>query len=372
MQAFIICDQERTRSRVQQVLLQNGVECPAANVLPLDRALERLPQVDLIVLVLSPDPERALRILTQLRLLTKALLVGVGPATEARLVLQTLRLGASDYVDEADLVNELAAALEHLQNEMMPRSPPGQVIALLASSGGTGSSTLAVNIATVLAREHTRALLVDLKLETGDLAALLNLRPMHSLAHICQNLTQMDRVMFERSLTDHSSGIKLLAAPPSFAQVSDVTGEGVGQALSLGRSLFPYVVLDLDHSFREEQLQALGLADVILVVLRLDFASLRNTKRILEYITQLGIGSERLRVVVNRYGQPKELPAAKAEEALGVKIFHFVPEDPKTVNRANNQGVAAVLEYPTSRFAKSVSKLAFSVNGATGATKASQ
>jgi pilus assembly protein CpaE len=102
---------------------------------------------------------------------------------------------------------------------------------------------------------------------------------------------------------------------------------------------------------------------VILVVLRLDFTCLRNTQRTLDYLDQLGIHPERVRVVVNRYGQAKEVPAAKAEEALGRKIFHYVPDEPKTVNRANNNGVPVVLESPRAYVSKSVAKLAHSVNG---------
>ena len=60
--------------------------------------------------------------------------------------------------------------------------------------------------------------------------------------------------------------------------------------------------------------------------------------------------------MVNRYGQPKEVPAAKAEEALGVKIAHYVPEDPKTVNRANNNGVPVVLESPSAKVSRSLTQ----------------
>jgi pilus assembly protein CpaE len=161
----------------------------------------------------------------------------------------------------------------------------------------------------------------------------------------------------------HASGTHLLAAPASFRDIDFITTDGVRQALTLGRSLFPYVVLDLDHSFRPEQSMCLQQADVILLVLRLDFPSLCNTRRSLDYLEQSGISRERIRLVVNRYGQPKEIPAAKAEEALGGKIFHYVPDDPKTINRANNNGVPAVLDYPSARVCRSVTQLAASVNG---------
>jgi pilus assembly protein CpaE len=237
------------------------------------------------------------------------------------------------------------------------------VIAVLAPSGGSGSSTLAVNVAAVLAKRHQTAALLDLKLETGDLAALLDLKPTYTLADLCSNIERMDRTLFERSLARHTSGVHLLGAPRHYDDIGRVTPEGVGQALALARSAFPYVVVDLDHSFRPEQVEVLREADNVLLVLRLDFASLRNARRALEHFERLGIGRDRIRLVVNRYGQPKEVPYSKAEEALGMKIFHYVPDDPKTVNRANNNGVPVVTESPSTRVAKSVTKLAISVNG---------
>jgi pilus assembly protein CpaE len=215
----------------------------------------------------------------------------------------------------------------------------------------------------VLAKEHKSSLLFDLKLASGDLASLLDLKPTHTLADLCQNVARMDRIMFERSLVEHSSGIRLLASPRAFADIGYVTAEGVGQALHLARSLSPYVVVDLDHSFREEQVQVLRQADVILLVIRLDFASLCNGRRTLDYLEQLGVSRERVRLVVNRYGQPKEIPAAKAEEALGCKVFHSVPDDPKTINRANNNGIPFVLESPSAKVSRSVTRLTVSING---------
>jgi pilus assembly protein CpaE len=122
-------------------------------------------------------------------------------------------------------------------------------------------------------------------------------------------------------------------------------------------------VVDLDDSFHAEQAQTLRQTDIILLVLRLDFTSLRNTQLTLDHLAQLQIPRDRVRVIVNRYGQPQELPTTKAEEALGMKIAHYVPDDPKTINRANNHGIPAVLDSPSAKVSKSVLQLAISVNG---------
>lgn len=366
MHAVILSDSQPVSFRIRQQFLHDGLECQAGDVLTLDRGADRLPQItpDLVVVVMSPNPERALLALNEARLLTQVRILAVGPASDPRLVLRTLRSGASDYLDETELDTELQAALGRLQAELPAQAEPARTIALLAPSGGSGSSTLAANIAVVLAREHKSTLLFDLKLGAGDLAALLNLKPTHTLADLCQNVARMDRTMFERALVRHTSGVSLLAPPRNLADLRLVTADGIRQALTLGRGLFPYVIVDLDRSYREEQNQVLRLANLILLVMRLDFTSLQNTQRTLEYLTNhLGVASDRLRVVVNRYGQPREVPILKAEQALGVKIFHYVPDDAKTVNRSNNNGVPAVLEYPRARMSKSVTKLAISVNG---------
>src|SRR5207244_13467595 len=143
----------------------------------------------------------------------------------------------------------------------------------LATNGGAGTATWAVNVPTSWRRAHKRSLLVDLRLATGDVAALMDLRPTHTLAELCVNEARMDRVMFERSLVEHPSGVSVFAPPRTFADIVHVTPEGVKQALALGRSLFPYLVVDLDHSFREEQVQALRQADIVMLIMRLDFTS---------------------------------------------------------------------------------------------------
>jgi pilus assembly protein CpaE len=365
MKACVISDHELTTRRVRETLLRAGCVCPAENLLSLEGAADRLAQArpELLVIALIPDPERALGLLAQVHQYAPGPVLAVGPTGDSRLVLRALRSGAGDYVDEAELEAELTAALGRLRRSAGGPAELARTIAVLAPSGGSGSSTLAVNVATALAGKYKSALLLDLKLHAGDLAALLDLRPTHTLADLCQHAAQMDRTMFERSLARHKSGVHLLAPPRFIAETAYVTPDGVRQTLSLARTLFPFVVADLDHSFAPEQVQVLRAADVVLLVLRLDFTCLRNAQRTLEYLDQLGISRERVRPVVNRYGQAKEVPAAMAEQALGVKVAHYVPEDAKTVNRANNNGVPVVLESPSAKVSKSLMSLAVSVNG---------
>jgi len=317
-------------------------------------------QPGLVVVVLSPAPEPGLEVIRRLRRDMQGCILAVGPASSPKDILQALHVGADHYLDEAELEKSLQAVLPRLQlpgEREKPQAAAGHLLAVLGSSGGSGASTLAVNIASVLARDAEKAILVDLKLGRGDLAALLDLKPAFSMADLCVNADRLDRGMFEKMLVRHVTGVYLLGAPQTFRDIRLVTPAGVSQAIALARRLFPHVVVDVEDCFHEEQVTALRQASGILLVSRLDFTSLRNARRILEYLGEVDIPRSRVRLVINRHGQPNELPVDEAEDALGEKIKLFVPDDPKVFNSSNNAGIPAVIKYANSKIAQSITRL---------------
>ena len=363
MQAFIVTDDRGAAQRIRAALATAGYDCPLVNVLPLSRSTDPLPGPGAVAVVpLTSDPEKALAAVAALAADGSPVLV-VGPAADSRLVLRAVRAGAADFVDERDLEAELALALGRVLLRPGRPTVPARTISVLAPSGGSGATTIAVNLATVLAAEHRSALLIDLNLHTGDSSALLDLRPDHTIAELCQNAARLDRTMFDRSLARHPSGVHLLSPPQLHADTQYITPDGVRQVVGLARGAFPYVVIDLDHTFAPEQVEAVRQTDLFVLVLRLDFTCLRTARGALDHLDQLGVARDAVRVVVNRYGRANEIPAGKAEEALGVKIAHYVPEDAKSVNRANNNGVPVVRESPSARVSRSLAQLAASVNG---------
>lgn len=313
---------------------------------------------ELVAVILSPDPERGLELLRRLRRGTSRPLLAVGQASDSRVILRALNCGADHYLADDELETGLDSVLARVAGRDGVAAATGRFLAVLASSGGCGASTLAVNIATALAKEHGKCGLVDLKPGRGDLPALLDLRPQFTLADICRNLARLDRALFEKTVVRHDSGVHLLAAPPSFGDARAVTPPGVSAALSMARRLYSQVVADLEDCFHEEQVAALRQATGILLVSRLDFTALRNARRVLDYLDQLNLARESVRVVINHQGQPGELPVADAEDALGEKLAYFIPEDPKTFNAANNTGIPVVLKYPKAKVSQSIAELA--------------
>jgi pilus assembly protein CpaE len=349
-------------------MVRDRLSCPLPILISFDQAEEVLARgrITMLVVVLSPFPERALHLLRKLRGQVAGPVLAVGLASESKLILRALHEGADHYLDEADLETQLDAVLLRLQiKEEASKPPAGRLIAMLGASGGSGTSTLAVNLATALASAGAqsddrppRCALIDLKPGVGDLAALLDLKPTHNLADLCLNAGRLDRAMFESALVSHASGVHLLAPPQMFEDIRLVTAQGVQKSLSLARESAPFTVVDLEDCFHEEQMVVLRQADLVLLVFRLDFTSLRSTRRILDYLEQAGISEDRVRLVINRYGQAKELPLSEAEDALSRKIPYIIPDDPKTINAANNAGVPAILRTPSAKVSQSIVQMA--------------
>lgn len=366
MRVIVASDNEAVSGSIRQLLQVRGYECSAASVVPLHQAVDRTvrQKPEVLVLVVPDNPTNAFGVLREVRSMTQARVLVVGPASDAQLILQVMREGAHQYLDRNQLVLELTSALQRLAADGAPRARRGHMISVLGPSGGCGSSTLAVNVATVLAKVHGQCGLFDLKLESGDLATLLDLDPAHSLADFCSNVSRMDMRMFDQCLANHPSGVRLLAAPDSIDDATQVTPQSVRKALSMARDVFSYVVVDMDHTYGDVQAQSLFQSNVILLVMRLEFAALRHVRRTLSYLKKLGITTDRVCLVVNRFRKSKELRISQVEDALGIRVKHTIPDDPRTVARANNKGVPFVLDRPSAAVSRSLVDVSSSVNGA--------
>lgn len=309
-----------------------------------------------VVVVLSgTNSDRTLETIRRLRDGWAGELLVIGPATDPKLILRSIQAGANLFVDEADLDAQMGAALERMQARR--GAAEGQLLAVLSASGGCGASTLAVNLAALLAKARGRCNLIDLNPGKADLAPLLDLKPQYTLADLCRHEDRLDRTLFEKLLTTHASGIELLAAPRLFDDLHSITAGGVAGAIELAQAAFADVVVDLEDCFHEEQMAVLERATRVLLVCRLDFTAIRNTRRALDHLVARGVARERIEVVVNHAGLPNELPVAEAEIALGCQLTRFVPHDPETVGWSNNTGIPAAIKSPEAAVVQGIARL---------------
>jgi pilus assembly protein CpaE len=364
MRVLIASDDPRTAQRVREGLQRNGQECPPGHIVPLDVTADRSGQLlpELVVFVLPPEPLAGLQALRDTRTLvpnTRALVVG--PAGDPKLILEALKQGADEFLDQEILESELNGSFARSRGrESLSeiRTTGGRVVAILAPSGGSGASTLAASLSVVLAQQHGECGLLDLRLGAGDLAAMLDMRPAYTLADLCDHLNHLDQTLFETVLVRHASGVHLVAAPMQLSDARRVTTKGVRRAVGLARTRFPMVLVDAGTVLGPEQLEALWQADAIVLVLRLDLNSLRNARQIRDTLVELGIGADRLRLVVNGCRQRGQVDREQVEESLGMKVTGSIPYDPRAANAAINAGMPVVLQQRHGPLARSIRRLA--------------
>ena len=164
-------------------------------------------------------------------------------------------------------------------------------------------------------------------------------------------------------LEPHESGVQLLAAPTSHHDINAISIRGVRKALGMARSQFKYVVVDLDSPYQAEQSPALVQADTILLVVLLDFSSVRHAQQMLDFFDEIELDRDRIHLTVSRYGRPKELRILDIEKTLEMPVRYVIPDDSRHVNSANNRGNPVVLDCPRAIVSKKLIEISQLVNG---------
>jgi pilus assembly protein CpaE len=364
MLILIISDNPNSSLKLRHALAEQGHECPPTHVVSYDAALDGLQNMtaepDLILLAVGSDRGRWESVLKAVRTFQRAKIVAIGPR-DPNLILAAIHEGIDDFLDEsASLGQQLAKSLGRVAQAGNRRTTQGQTVAVLSASGGTGTTTVAANLAVLLAETAATALL-DFDMYGGNAAAFFNLNPRHTIADLCRNTDKLDKNMLGQCLLQHPSGTRVLAAPQADDEVEFATNEAVTRVFRLVRGSFGRIVVDLKDYHRECHRQVLQQSTAILIVSRLDFAAISNTSRLLEYFERLGIDRDRVQLVFNRAGQPHEIPASKVEAVLKLRPAILLPDDPKTANLSINCGNPCVLESPKSKFAAATRALAESV-----------
>lgn len=264
---------------------------------------------------------------------------------EADDLRRALRAGVRDVLDDRRLPGELretvARVRERTTNLRASAGPPreGRLVVVFSSKGGSGKSFIASNLAaTLAARNGTSVGLVDLSLTSGDLAIMLQLVPAWSIADAIIGGDRLDVEALRGYLTQHGSGVHLLAAPADPAVAETITADAVVHVLQLLRSMFPVTIIDGPSFFSEPLLAAIDVADEFVLVSTLDVPAVKNLKLALETLNLLHVRRDRIRVVLNRANTTVGLRVSEVERSLETSIDVRIPSS-RDVPVAVNQGV---------------------------------
>jgi len=231
------------------------------------------------------------------------------------------------------------------------------LITVFGTKGGVGKTTIAVNLAVLLAATKKKVALVDLDLQFGDVSVFLNLTPKRTIAELVQEGEHLDIEIIESYLIAHVSGIKVLSAPsrPEYAEL--ITTNHVEKIIAVLKTHYDYVVIDTPPHFSDTNLCAIELSSQILLVMSLDLATLKNVKLSLELLDSLH-QKGKTKLILNRASEESGIKVKDAEEMLSFLTAEQVPNDSKLAITALNRGVPFVISSPSAKVSRSLNNIA--------------
>ena len=239
-----------------------------------------------------------------------------------------------------------------------------QVVAVFSPKGGAGRTTIATNLAVALHQETgARVCLVDANLQFGDVGVLLNLNPKdRSIAETVET-GEPDGDIIDSCVIDHSTGIRVLLAPPTPEGADLVTPQYLRMIIEHLRIGHEYVVIDLPSGLSDLSLAVMDAADTILVLTALEITTIKNVRLFLEVAEQLEYARSKIRLVINRADAAQGIRIADVEASVRRPIDGTIVSDGRLSVLAVNRGVPFVVSHPDSVLSRDVTKLARTLAG---------
>jgi pilus assembly protein CpaE len=291
---------------------------------------------------------------------------------------RSMLAGAREFLAKPFSLDELVESIRHVHqlaqssrrviaNPAQVPVPQGtsrghraQLFSVFSLKGGVGRSTVAINLAVAIRHQapDREVCLVDGNLLYGDVGVMMNITENKTIADVIRNFHTLDRDLISDILVTHSSGVKVLLAPPDPQAGEQVTTEHMRQILNHLHAMMDYIIIDTRPSFDDVTLTLLDLSDRILLTMTLELTAIKGAKQYLELGDLLGYDSEKILLLLNRATVQAGIPIADVEASLKGQLVAKLPDDPMLVLRAINEGVPFMQSAPNSALAQEIASLA--------------
>jgi pilus assembly protein CpaE len=271
---------------------------------------------------------------------------------------RAMQSGAVDFLPKPPSADELYATVRNAY-ERRPKSvgkvetgpvagtTTGHVIVVYSPQGGSGVTTLAVNIAGGLLSQQDRTVLIDANLQFGDAAVHLDVRTERNIINLIQASGDIDPELVENILMTHGSGLRILAAPRGPEEAGDVTAENMLEVVQTLANQYKYVVIDTAPHLDGVTIGLLELADVLVIVGMPTLPAVKNLKVVLELFDQSpDFNKNKLLFVMNKIPVDKKSGALNPEDisrSLKLPIKVIIPALEKAILESLNRGVPVIV-----------------------------
>jgi pilus assembly protein CpaE len=293
-------------------------------------------------------------------------LVAVTSTFDAAVARRLMQMRIADFlvkpVPPVELMRACVRVAEASRSAAARDMPAGsaateaQIFTFLPAVGGAGVTTLAVQTAMLLLNSGARGkastnktwnnktstCLVDLDFQHGTCADYLDIEPRLNLSEIEPRPERLDRQLLEVMLTQHASGLAVIAAPNRPAEMRSFDPDVVTRLLDLVSSHFDYVVIDMPRTWFSWTDSVLLGSNRLFIVSETTVPSLRHARQLVDAIRERLGDTPKPQVIINRFVQKFLSPGLRRsdiEQAIGDAFLACVPNDYALVREAIDRGV---------------------------------
>ena len=317
---------------------------------PFTETVRKLDMTGATVAIVDVDPASdadltALNALTQRLGGTPPVIVAI-PSFDVSVARQLLQMRVADFVVKPvaplDLVRACARAAQAAKSG---GTTDAQIYTFLPAAGGVGLTTLAIGTAMLLLKgngQQSRTCLVDLDFQHGSCCDYLDLEPRLDLDEIEPRPDRLDRQLLEVMISEHSSGLKVIAAPSRPAEMRNFDFEVVTRLLDLVAAHFDNVVIDVPRTWFNWTDSVLIGSNRLFLVTEMTVPGLKHARHLVNVIRQRLPDGPALEVIVNRFEQRLFGPGlrrADIEQALGYSFAAAIPKNFRLFSEAIDRGV---------------------------------
>jgi len=325
---------------------------------PVIRKTKALTPNVVIVDIASHDVNSALRAIELLHQeLPDAAVFAVGPMSPPQLIVNAMRAGVREYIERPPTTSDLLEAFVRLtasRRKPGHESTRGKVFTVANAKGGSGATTVAVNLALALQSAHQNTALVDLA-PLGHCALHLNLKPNFTVSDAVTNLHRLDSSLLESFMSRHDHGLQVLAGTGSPLSEEPSTSD-FARLFDTIVGLFRYVVVDASSRLDSTTRLVSNLSERILLIAHADVASLWSAGRVARYLGESS-SRDRFALVLNRYRKVAGFNEAETEAAIGAPVLWRIPNQYFAVSTAIDRGIP-LMEQGNTEIARSIAGLA--------------
>ncbi|MBI2815369.1 MAG: hypothetical protein HYX72_00360 [Acidobacteria bacterium] len=336
---------ETNIAQFQASLEQTGL---VQSVVAWKLAPEQYPQSsaaipDVVLLELTRDADAPLSLAAHLhRLRPSVCIIACSSAQQPtpELLMRAMRSGVREILPQPIDPELLHAALERLMKEHgVAESAVEKLIVVVGAKGGSGATTVAVNLAVQIARQSgKRTALFDLARPLGQAWLQLGVQPRFSVRNAIDELERLDGHLLGGFLTAHESGLQLLAGTSHAEEWQYISAPGLVRLANVAQSNFDHVVLDLGSFYSSDWAPLFRLARNVVLTAEADVPGLWALERHLKTLSGFGIAQDKVRVVVNRWHRSDDEAVKVFEKKSKQPVFARLPNDFLQVSDAVNRG----------------------------------